>query len=204
VSTVGYGDITPQTTPGRLITMVLIVAGVGVISFFTSIIVSAFAEKLSEVSAQRVLPDLERPPKHTILFGYGRVGQMVAERLARNKQRFVIIDPDEVHVRLPQHRGYLAVQDNAEDNELLESTNIRQARRILCRTGEDMVNAYITLSARQLNPQIEIISRANHRDNEIKLHRAEASYTAAHFDAAGLMAAQYVANPWPSRPYTAC
>jgi len=195
LSTVGYGDITPQTTPGRLITMVLIVAGIGVISFFTSIIVSAFAEKLPEVSAQRVFSDLERYPKHTILCGYGRVGQVVAQRLARNKQRFVVIDPDEVHVRLAKHRGYLAVQGNAEDNELLESTNIRQARRILCLTGEDVVNAYITLSARQLNPQIEIISRANHRDNEIKLHRAGASYTVAPFDTAGLVAAQYVGQP---------
>ncbi len=195
LSTVGYGDITPQTVPGRLITMVLIVAGIGVISFFTSIIVSAFAEKLPEVSAQRVFSELERRAKHTILCGYGRVGQVVAERLARSKQRFVVIDPDEAHVRLAKHRGYLAVQGNAEDNELLESTNIRQARRILCLTGEDVVNVYITLTARQLNPAIEIISRANHRDNEIKLHRAGASYTVAPFDTAGLVAAQYVGQP---------
>ncbi|MRC57015.1 hypothetical protein GH877_30685, partial [Bacillus thuringiensis] len=54
MSTVGYGDITPHTTEGRVVTIILIIAGLGVISFFTSIIVSAFGEKMHEVRAQRV------------------------------------------------------------------------------------------------------------------------------------------------------
>jgi voltage-gated potassium channel len=60
MSTVGYGDITPQTPEGRVVAAVLIAAGLGVISFFTSIIVSAFGEKMDEIRAHRVFSEVER------------------------------------------------------------------------------------------------------------------------------------------------
>ncbi|MCG7981179.1 MAG: NAD-binding protein [Candidatus Thiodiazotropha lotti] len=196
MSTVGYGDITPQTTEGRVISLVLIIAGLGVISFFTSIIVSAFGEKIHEIRAHRVFSEVERKQVDTLVCGFGRVGQVVADRLSEDKRSFVVVDPLEENIRLAKQRGYLAVMGNGEDNSLLVSMGIEtRINRLLCLTGDDVVNVYITLIARQMNPDIEIISRANHRENVNKLHRAGASHCVAPYEVFGLIAAEYAGQP---------
>ncbi|MCG8100492.1 MAG: potassium channel family protein, partial [Candidatus Thiodiazotropha taylori] len=196
MSTVGYGDITPQTTEGRVISLVLIIAGLGVISFFTSIIVSAFGEKIHEIRAHRVFSEVERKQVDTLVCGFGRVGQVVADRLSEDKRSFVVVDPLEENIRLAKQRGYLAVMGNGEDNSLLVSMGIdTRINRLLCLTGDDVVNVYITLIARQMNPEIEIISRANHRENVNKLYRAGASHCVAPYEVFGLIAAEYAGQP---------
>jgi len=196
ITTVGYGDIIPQTLEGRIVTMVLIVAGMGVIAFFTSIIVSAFNEKMPEIRAQRVFAEVERRGAHTVLCGYGRVGQVVADRLAGDKERFVIVDSDVRKVDLAKKKGYLSIEGNAQDSELLARLGVEsKAKRVLSLTGDDVVNVYITLSARQMNPAVEIIARANHRENIVKMERAGANYTVAPYQMAGIVAAEYAGQP---------
>jgi voltage-gated potassium channel len=196
MSTVGYGDITPQTTEGRLVALVLIVAGLGVISFFTSIVVSAFGEKIDEIRAYRIFSEVERKRVDTLVCGFGRVGQVVSERLARDRCAFVVVDPLETNVRLAKQRGYLAVIGDAEDNELLLNLGIdTRIRRLLCLTGNDVVNVYITLTTRQFNPAVEIISRANHRENVTKLYRAGATHCVAPNQVVGMIAAEYAGQP---------
>ncbi len=196
MSTVGYGDITPHTTEGRLVALTLIVAGLGVISFFTSIIVSAFGEKIHEIRTHRVISEVERKRVDTVICGFGRVGEVVAERLTRDKRHFVVVDPVEKHVELARERGYLAVQGDGESNDLLLSLGIEnRIKCLLCLTGDDVVNVYITLTARQFNPEVEIISRANHRENINKLYRAGASHCVAPNQVVGLIAAEYAGQP---------
>ncbi len=196
MSTVGYGDITPQTNEGRIVSLVLIVAGLGVISFFTSIIVSAFSEKMHEIRTNRVFSEVERKHIEVVICGFGRVGQVVADRLAKDKTPFVVIEPVEEIFRLAQQKGFLAVQANAEDSELLASLGVNgRASRLLCLTGDDVINVYITLSARQMNPDIEIIARASHQENVIKMQLAGANYAVAPYEVVGLIAAEYVGQP---------
>lgn len=196
MSTVGYGDITPQTTEGRLVALVLIVAGLGVISFFTSIVVSAFGEKIDEIRTHRIYSEVERKRVDTLVCGFGRVGQVVSERLARDRCAFVVVDPLEANVRLAKQRGYLAVIGDGEDNDLLLNLGIdTRIRRLLCLTGNDVVNVYITLTARQFNPGVEIISRANHRENVTKLYRAGATHCVAPNQVVGMIAAEYAGQP---------
>jgi voltage-gated potassium channel len=196
LSTVGYGDITPQSPEGRLVTMALILTGIGVLSFTTSIIVSAFHEKMPEVRANRVYAEIEKRPGHTIVCGFGRVGRMVADQLAADREHFVVIDHDPGRITLAKRLGYLAIEGNAETTELLENTGIRdRARRILCLTGDDVSNVYITLTARYLNPEIEIVSRANREEAVRKLVQAGADHTVSPFKVVGLIAAEYIGQP---------
>lgn len=107
-----------------------------------------------------------------------------------------MVDPLEANVRLAKQRGYLAVVGDAEDNELLLNLGIdNRIRRLLCLTGNDVVNVYITLTVRQFNPAVEIISRANHRENVTKLYRAGASHCVAPNEVVGLIAAEYAGQP---------
>lgn len=196
ISTVGYGDITPQTQEGRFVTLVLILCGIAVIAFTTSIIVAAFSEKMPEVRRSRVFAEVERKGKHTILCGFGRIGQVVADRLASERQHFVIVDSNTERINLARQRGYLAIEGGAENTELLNNLGISsQARRILCLTGDDVTNVYITLLARHLNPNVEIISRANREETVSKLIQAGADHTVMPFKVASLIAGEYAGQP---------
>ncbi len=197
ISTVGYGDITPQTTEGRMITLVLIICGIGVISFTTSVIVTAFSEKMNEMRDNRVFAELEkRKGQHIIICGFGRVGQVVAERLFQDRDPFVVIDSEIENVNRAKKMGYLVIHGNADDSELLEQAGIRdKAKQIICLTDSDVSNVYITLTARYLNPEIEIISRANREHTLKKLYQAGANQTVAPFEVVGMIAGEYIGQP---------
>ena len=152
---------------------------------------------MSELRDNRVFAELEKhKTKHIIICGFGRVGQVVAERLAAAKERFVVIDPDAEAIAYAKRLGYLGIQGNSENGELLVQSGIQdRAERVLCLTGSDVVNVYITLTARDLNPEIEIISRANTKASIQKLYQAGANHTVAPFKAVGAIAGEYIGQP---------
>ncbi|MDF1584669.1 MAG: NAD-binding protein [Methyloprofundus sp.] len=196
VSTVGYGDITPVTIGGRLVTSALIIAGLGVLAFFTSIIVAAFNEKMYEFQEERIKARIEKLTDTTILCGFGRVGQDIALQLYVNKHHFVIIDNNEQHLTLAKQKGYIALFDDASRNSALEQAGINNgAKAVLCTTDNDITNVYITLTSRYLNPDITIISRANHEENAKKMRQAGANHIVQSFNIAGLLAAEYIGHP---------
>lgn len=196
LSTVGYGDITPQTIGGRLVAMALILTGLGVIAFLTSILVTAFTEKMHTLRENRVFAELDRYKNFTIICGYGRVGKELARRLARDKQKFIIIDKKEINVAHAKQQGFLVIQDDASKNEVLIRAGInRGATTVICTTGNDVINVYITLTSRYLNRDIRIISRANRQDNMNKLYQAGADNVVLPFEIAGMLAAEYLGQP---------
>lgn len=196
ISTVGYGDITPQTTGGRLVTVTLIIAGLGVLSFFTSIIVAAFNEKMDTLRENRTYAELSHYKNHIIICGFGRVGQEVAQLFEKNKQAFIIIDKDWDKILVARQKQYLFIQDDASINSVLINAGInRGASAVLCTTGSDVANVYITLTSRYLNADINIISRANKQDSEKKLFQAGADNVIQPFELAGMLAAEYVGQP---------
>jgi voltage-gated potassium channel len=196
MSTVGYGDLTPVTTGGRFVTTALIMSGLGLLAFFTSIIVAAFNEKMSEFQEDRLKANIEKCSDSIILCGFGRVGQEVARHLFANNLSFVVIDKNEHHVMLAKKSGYIVLHEDASKNKVLEQAGINHgANAILCTTGDDVTNVYITLTSRYLNPDINIISRANREDNVKKLYQAGANHIVQPFTAAGLLAAEYLGQP---------
>ncbi|MEW5770916.1 MAG: NAD-binding protein [Pseudomonadota bacterium] len=196
VTTVGYGDITPVTTEGRVVAMVLVFSGIGVISFATSIVVMAFHEKMRELHDNRVFSEVERLNGVTIVCGYGRIGQVVAQRLADAREAFVVIDKDEAAVARARAQGYLALGGDAADGALLRALRLgQQATRILCLTHDDVINVYITLTARQMSPDILVISRANKQETVPKLRHAGADHVVRPYEVVARMAAEFVGQP---------
>ncbi|MCG2634151.1 MAG: NAD-binding protein [Gammaproteobacteria bacterium] len=196
LSTVGYGDLTPHTTEGRVVAMALIISGIGVLSFATSIIVSAFTDKMALLREHRVLGEIERGRRFTLICGYGRLGEQVAERLSRDKTPIVIVDSSEAAVEQARLQGYLALCGNATGNKLLE--DLRIADRIdtlLCLTDDDVANVYLTLTARSLNPDLHIIARANRDENGPKLEIAGANRVVKPYQSIAAVAAAYVHQP---------
>lgn len=196
ISTVGYGDITPVTFGGRLVTVALILTGLGVLSFFTSIIVSAFNEKMHTLRENRTYAELSRFDNFIIICGFGRVGQEIAKNFEKDQQAFIVIDTNEKNISLAKEKRYLYIQDDASKNSVLINAGINSgASAIISATGNDVSNVYITLTSRFLNPDINIIARSNRDDNEKKLYQAGANTVIQPFEIAGLLAAEYVGQP---------
>jgi voltage-gated potassium channel len=196
LSTVGYGDITPQTPEGRVVALALIVSGIGVLAFATSIVVAAFQEKLGELREHRVISELERGSRFTIICGFGEVGQVVASRLVKTHQRFMVIDLNDERARLATKRGYLAIHGDAADNELLETIGLRErVHTMVCVTNNDVKNVFITVSARRMNPGLRIIAVAGSKDVARKLTLAGANHVILPSEIVGQMAAEYVGRP---------
>jgi voltage-gated potassium channel len=196
VTTVGYGDITPVTPEGRGVAMVLVFVGIGVISFATSIVVMAFHEKMRELHDSRVYSEVRRLDDVTIVCGFGRIGQEVAERLKVSGHHFVVIDRDESAIELARKKRYLALAGDATDAEMLATLGLgRRCYRILCLTHDDVSNVFITLTARQASPDTLIISRANKAETVSKLERAGANHVVRPYEVVAHMAAEFKGQP---------
>lgn len=196
ISTVGYGDITPQTTGGRVITMALILTSIGILSIFTSIFVSAFNDKMQQLSQNRIYAELEKFRNFVIICGYGRVGEEVSLQLQKDRQNFIIIERDQHVASLAKQQGILVIHGDASSDKTLLAAGInRRASAIICTTDNDVNNVYITLSSRHLNPDIIIISRANQKDNEKKLVQAGANHVFYPYAIVASVAAEYIGKP---------
>ncbi len=196
LSTVGYGDIVPLTPEGRAVAGALILAGIGVLAFSTSIIVSAFQGKLKELRENRVFAELERGKPYAILCGFGEIGQVVAAKLRQTRQRFVVVEIDPERVQVAAKLGYLVVCGDAADNELLESLGVRErAHTLICVTNDDVKNVFVTISARRLNEGLRIVARARNKQVARKLSLAGANHVISPPQIVGLIGAGYIGQP---------
>lgn len=196
VATVGYGDITPQTPGGRVVSIALILIGLGVLSFLVSIIVAAFNEEMEELRESSIYADLNRFDSFVIICGFGRVGQHIARQLEKDRLHFVIIDTREANVLKAKRLGHLVIHEDASKNGVIQNAGINKgATAVICTTGDDVINVYITLTSRNLNPDIQIISRANSQENVKKLYQAGASNVIQPFEIAGMVVAEYIGQP---------
>ncbi len=112
---------------------------------------------------------------HILICGFGRVGQVLASDLAEVKQPFVVIDASESRVAEAQAAGYLALLGNASEDRTLEAAGIARAQAMAAVLSDDSANVFVTLTARDLNPTIQIIARAESPSTERKLMRSGAN-----------------------------
>ena len=179
VSTVGYGDVVAKSDAGRLFTIVLILFGVGSAFYvFTSVFQVVLEGKLRDVLGRRGMQRrIENLSGHIIVCGAGRVGNVVMERLLQDKEPFVVIDQDATIWQSLVDRGLLAIQGDATLDSILLQAGVRKARGIITTISHDAENVYVTLTARNLNPDpaFSIVARANRAEAIEKLKRSGAT-----------------------------
>jgi voltage-gated potassium channel len=196
ISTVGFGDITPQTTEGIVITLVLILAGISVLAFLTSIVVSAFDEKLSEMRENRIFGEVEKMKDFVLVCGYGRVGEVVARFLNDDNDKFVVIDIDEKTIETAKSRGLKALKGDATQSKLLQDLGVgSRVSKVVCVSGSDKTNIFIAITARSLDKNVSIISRVEDRENRKKFLLAGANYVFTPYEIVGVVGLEYIKQP---------
>lgn len=196
MGTVGYGDIVPVTHEGMAVAMVLIVVGIATLAFLTSIIVSSFQTKIAELKENRLYLDIEKMRDFILICGYGRVGEVLAKMLHDDGYPIVILDNNPAQIALALSRGYVGIIGDASKNKLLEQVGIKtRASKVICVTNSDEMNVFITLTARSLNPHLEIIARVVKKQNKKKYFLAGATFAFSVDETIGLMGREFIEHP---------
>ncbi|MCU0304006.1 MAG: potassium channel protein [Thermoanaerobaculales bacterium] len=176
VTTIGFKEVFPLSTGGRVFTMLLAFAGVGVIL----LIASEFARVMLETDLRRVLGIrrelklMKRLRNHIVVCGHGRMGRAVVDVLRQRGIPFVVVETDPERCSLLEDNGLPVVRGDATEEKVLASTNITEARTIITCLADDAHNVYTILLARQLNPKVTVIARAVESGAEERLRLAGA------------------------------
>jgi len=177
ISTVGYGDISPVSPEGRSISIIMIIIGIAMISFATSVIVSAFSEKLDELKENRIIERINKSDSFLIICGYGQMTKMFFRQGKIDEDSYIILEKDPQRVEAARKDGYNAIMEDASRSEVLKKFNTEHARiTILCLIADDIENIYITLSAKSLSRHIRVIVRASSRAMIRKYEHAGADH----------------------------
>ena len=178
VFTVGYGEVHPIDTPLlHIVTMGTMVLGCTGMIFFTGALVQFFTLlPLQEIFGdRRVHIEIDKLEGHIIVCGFGRIGVELAKALKDGGAAFVVLEQNEQRVAQARAAGYLCVQGDATSEAALEEVGINRARALATVLPNDAANVFITLSARNMNREIEIIARGDAVSTERKLVHAGAN-----------------------------
>jgi voltage-gated potassium channel len=177
ISTVGYGDISPVTDLGRTISMLIIVSGIAMISFATSVIVSAFSERLSELKENRIIEQINKSRSFLVICGYGQMAKMFFRQKHERIDNYIILDKDPKRVEQAHKDGYEAIVEDASRFETLSKFNVEHSNiTVLSLTGSDIENIYITLNAKSISRKIRVIARVNNMNIVSKFQYAGADH----------------------------
>jgi len=177
ISTVGFGDIAPVTPEGRTISMIIIVSGIAMISFATSVIVSAFSEKLNEVKESRIIERINKSESFLIICGYGQMTKMFLRKSELPKNSYIILEKNAERVEAARKEGFDVIHEDASRTEVLKQFKTDYARiTLLCLTASDVENIYITLTAKSISRKIQVIARASHQNMVKKFKHAGADH----------------------------
>jgi voltage-gated potassium channel len=179
ISTVGYQEVHPLSTGGRIFTSVLIVGGVGVMLYSLSVLVQYLVEwRFQDMFGRnRMKEKITELTGHIILCGYGRVGEEVARVFANERTPFVIIDRDEAATNRAVQNGYLSLPGDPTRDEILSQAGIERAKGLVVALDSDADNLYITLSAKSIRPDLHVVALGSSEESEQKLKRAGANRT---------------------------
>lgn len=196
VSTLGFSDLRPSDAPGQLLTIGLILLGVGTLYYLVGALAQNVIESQFDWNRRRSMEQrVAHLHDHLIVCGFGRVGRQTCEQLRRQNSTFVVIDSEEHRIAQLVELGYMYVRGDASNDEVLKRAGVGRAQALLTAVQTDAANVYITLSARALNPKLFIVARAATAEAEHKLTIAGANRVISPYILGGRSMAGHALRP---------
>jgi voltage-gated potassium channel len=177
VTTVGFKEVQPLDLDAKLFTIILIITSVTIFGYIVSVITDYISNNklMEEFKYKKVQKAIDKLENHTIVCGYGRNGKQAVTRLRSYKKNCVLIENDpELIAEIELEGDILFVKGDATDDEALISAGVRRAAHLITTLPSDADNLYVVISARQLNRQCMIVSRASNDSSYKKLKVAGA------------------------------
>jgi voltage-gated potassium channel len=196
ITTVGYREVHDLSDTGKLFTIFLIVCGVGTILYTLNNAARVIIEgEFKEIFGRRKLEKTIKGLKgHYIICGYGRMGKVIGKELKEKGARFVVIEKEALNTEIFDG-DMLFVNGDATRDEILREAGIERAKGLISVLSTDAENLYVVLSARVLNPELNIVARAGEEGSEQKLLRAGADRVVSPYHIGGLRIAHSLLKP---------
>lgn len=197
ISTVGYREAKPLTDGGMVFTSGYIMLNLGIFAYIVTFIAryifeGEFRSQYQHYSNKKALRKMK---DHIIVCGFGRNGSKAVAELKSNNQKCVVIDNKfEIEDELANAVEAFVIGD-ASDEQVLIEAGIENAKSIIIALPNDAENVYITLSAREINPKLQIISRATTEITMKKLYKAGADTVIMPDSLGGKHMAQLITKP---------
>jgi len=176
ISTVGFGEVHPLSHWGRAFTICLILFGVSAMAWAAESMIEALLEDHVRHAwwRRRMERVIDRLSDHYIVCGYGRMGAQIGRELTRRALAFVVIERDPKVLEMLRLHSVLHVEGDATSDSILLTAGVVQARGLATALTGDADNALVVISAKGLNPRLQVVARASSRETEEKLLRAGA------------------------------
>jgi len=188
-------DSVPDNTSGQVLSVLLIFCGVTIFAVVGAALVEAIARGVLSGAERRRRKAIEHMREHTIICGYGRVGQRIAQEFISAGADCVVVDNDPEEVEAAREAGVVAIEGDAIEDEDLQAAGLDRAKALVTALDSDANNLYVTLSARNARPDLLIVSRASDEDAERKLRLAGADRVVMPYSTAGRVMANLVIKP---------
>jgi voltage-gated potassium channel len=180
ISTVGFTEVKPLGPTGQIFTSIFIILNIGIFAYALSafsyyVLQGEIFKKMSRNYMEKSINELK---DHIIICGYGRYGKEVAENFIKHKLPFVIIEQNAEAIDEIKHHParLLFIEDDATHDEALMAAGILKASAIIAALADDADNVFTVLTSRQINPNLNIISRAYQNKSIKKLRLAGANH----------------------------
>ena len=196
LSTVGFGEVAPLSTAGRLFTIMLITVGViSIAAFVTAVTRALLRGQLDRyMGRRRLMKEIARLKNHFIVCGYGRMGRIICQELRKKGVPFVVIENNPtVFVSIEEED--LGLQGDATQDQVLIDAGIKKARGLVSVVSSDADNVYIILTARGLSGDAYLVARAGEEGSENKLLRAGADRVVSPYIIGGSQMANAILRP---------
>jgi voltage-gated potassium channel len=177
ITTVGFGEVQPLDDASKIFTVFLILTSVVIVGYALSIITEYILSKnnVEELKQKKMQKQIDALSNHIIICGYGRNGKQAAKKLLAYKKPFVVIEQNKEISAKHQSSIIPFVSGNANEDEVLLEAGIKRASTLISALPNDADNLFVVLSARQMNKNLCIISRASQETSYDKLKLAGAN-----------------------------
>ena len=195
IASVGYKEIHDLSPNGRIFTIILIISGVGSVTYALTTIAKIVVEgEIQEIfGRKRLEKKIKELKNHYIVCGYGRMGRIICRELKEKDIKFVVIEKEPDTFESAEET--LVLKGDATKDENLKEAGIEKARGLISVLPTDAENLFVVLSARELNPKLFIVARAGEEGSEQKLLRAGADRVVSPYHIGGLRIAHTVLKP---------
>jgi voltage-gated potassium channel len=197
ITTIGFGEVHPLGTGGRLLTMGIAASGIGSLFYTFTVVLDYLGSDDVRVARRRrkMQQRIAAMADHFVLAGIGRVGREAAAELLASGAKFVVVDPSPEISKWCGEWGCPFVQGDATEDAVLKACGIERARGLIVTTSSDATNLYVILTARLLNAGLFIASRAVDDASVPKLIRAGANRAISPYAIGGRRLAHLLLSP---------
>ncbi len=198
ITTIGYGEVHTLTPAGRLFSLGLIIGGVGIATYTATVLARSvldgdMARGLRQRRKERSMRKLK---DHCIVVGYGRLGRVVVDDLLRNSVPVCVVERDPAVVdEIEQHGEVPVVQGDGASDDALRLAGVERASGLAIALPSAAEAVYVSMSASQLNPKLNIITRIDEPEASYRARRVGARQVVNPYRIAGWRMAHGLLRP---------